>query len=228
MNNDMLRRRIMRDRRREDYNRNSDYAREDMRYRKPFQYSNEYTVGGYAMDHNAKNRYTPRGFDMRESDYRRGDMAYSGSDNTRYGDNAMRDSRYDGHYSYPFEVAGRFAREPYPFMDHSSGEARLSNRELHEWTQRLMEMIDEKDKQSFNKEHVIKKAEDLGIEFEKFTKEEFHATVLMLYTDFCKTLGIANFDLYLRLAKDWLCDEDPAVRYGEKLAAYHDAIVEGM
>ena len=85
-------------------------------------------------------------------------------------------------------------------MDHSSGEARLSNRELHEWTQRLMEMIDEKDKQSFNKEHVIKKAEDLGIEFEKFTKEEFHATVLMLYTDFCKTLGIANFDLYLRLA----------------------------
>ena len=36
-----------------------------------------------------------------------------------------------------------------------------------------------------------------------------------------------NTDIYLKLAKAWLCDEDVALRYGEKLAAYHDYIVMG-
>lgn len=35
-------------------------------------------------------------------------------------------------------------------------------------------------------------------------------------------------DIYLKLAKDFFEDPDTAVRYGEKLAAYYDYIVEGM
>ena len=34
-------------------------------------------------------------------------------------------------------------------------------------------------------------------------------------------------DIYLRLAKDWLEDDDVSVKGGEKLAVYHDCIVEG-
>ena len=60
------------------------------------------------------------------------------------------------------------------------------------------------------------------------SKKEFYVTVLMMYTDYCKTLGTANFDVYLKLAKDWLVDDDIAVQGGEKLAAYHDKIVLGM
>ena len=67
---------------------------------------------------------------------------------------------------------------------------------------------------------------EMGLKFDKFTMEEFMVTALMMYTDYCKTLGTANMEIYLRLAKEWLCDEDVAVKYGEKLATYYDYIVE--
>ena len=71
------------------------------------------------------------------------------------------------------------------------------------------------------------KAQEMGIKFDKFNQEEFYLTALMMYTDYCKTLGTANMDIYLRLAKDWLEDDDVSVKGGEKLAVYHDCIVEG-
>lgn len=235
MNNDMMRRVMMRDhargRSRGYDRRGEDYRMEDARMTRdshmPQMYSNEYAMGGRAYD-GARNRYTPRGFDSRESDYRSSDSTYSEPDYERGGDRAMRDRRYDGHIQYPFEVAGRFGREFYPRYDFSSGSPYLTERELKEWGDRLLYSIDEKYKDTLKKDHVIKEAEEVGIHFDKFTKEEFYVVVLMMYTDFCKTLGTANFDVYLKLAKDWLCDEDIAVKYSEKLAAYHDTIVEGM
>lgn len=75
---------------------------------------------------------------------------------------------------------------------------------------------------------VIKKAKDMGIEFDKFTEDEFYTTFLMVFTDYSKTLGTANLDTYVKLSKDWLCDKDSMLRYGEKLAAYRDYVVSGM
>lgn len=241
MNNDMMRRIMTRDYARggrgrsRDYARNEDYARgrvgndyRDM----PQMYSNEYAMGGRVYDSNSRNRFTPRGFDSRsESDYGYSNPASSESDYARGSDMAMRNRRYDGHYgypTYPFEIAGRVGRE-YPVFDYGMPEeAYLSEHELKEWSKRLLREVDEKDKAMLEKEAVLHKAEMLGIEFKKFTKEEFYVAVLMMYTDFCKTLGTANFDIYLKLAKDWLCDDDIAIKYSEKLATYYDTIVEGM
>ena len=103
----------------------------------------------------------------------------------------------------------------------------LSYSELEHWSEKLKKEVEEKDKQFFSKEHIKKKADEMGIKFDKFNLEEFYTTVLMMYTDYCKTLGTANMDIYLRLAKDWLSDEDIAVKYGEKLAAYYNSIVKG-
>ena len=75
---------------------------------------------------------------------------------------------------------------------------------------------------------IMKKAQEMGIKFDKFTEEEFYTTVLMLYSDYKSSLGTANADIYLKLAKDWLCDEDAEMQYGEKLAAYYESVVEGM
>lgn len=149
--------------------------------------------------------------------------------------------RRDGHY-YPFEITGKMGYEeemydPYyqDMMYDYRGRGRdyagaemLSNRELMDWSQKLMKDVEEKDKAFFKYENIEKKAKDMGIQFDKFTFDEFYLVCLMMYTDYCKTLGTANMDTYLRLAKDWLCDEDVAMRYSEKLSTYYDTIVMGM
>lgn len=181
--------------------------------------------------------------------YERNDMARGG----RGGDRAMEDyarGRRDGHYGmnegrtyYPIEAMGTF--NGYYGMgeqDYARGRSRdygygydyagdygetLTKEELEHWNKKLMKEVEEKDKAFFSRENVKKKAQEMGVKFDKFNEEEFYLTALMMYTDYCKTLGTANMDTYLRLAKDWLEDKDVSVKGGEKLAVYHDCIVQG-
>jgi hypothetical protein len=67
----------------------------------------------------------------------------------------------------------------------------------------------------------------MGVPFEEFTEKELYLTTLMMFTDHNKTLGSANLDVYMKLAKDWLCDDDTELRGSEKLAKYYDEIVMG-
>lgn len=176
----------------------------------------------------------------RMEDYARGrDYGYEGPE---YPNREREERMYrDGHY-YPFEITGKMGYEeemydPYyqDMMYDYRGRGRdyagaemLSNRELMDWSQKMMKDVEEKDKAFFKYENIEKKAKDMGIQFDKFTFDEFYLVCLMMYTDYCKTLGTANMDTYLRLAKDWLCDEDVAMRYGEKLSTYYDTVVMGM
>ena len=203
MNRDMMRRMRMRDN-----------ARRRMRF-------DMSTVENRTMPHTMYNH---------EQDYGYSDRAYPESDYAQYGERPMRDGHYVGNYSVPFEVAGRYGRQyhmPDYAMDYAEESTRLSEQELKKWAERLQQHIDMQYKTMYEKERVLKRANELGMLFEKFNKEEFYVTVLMLYTDFCKTLGSTNLDMYLKLAKDWLCDDDIAVKYSEKLAIYHDCIVQG-
>lgn len=159
-----------------------------------------------------------------------------------------REHRQDRHGVYPFELMGRVSHEemydPYEeeMYDYARGRSgryidgrydyagaeMLSNRDLMEWSQKLLKEVEEKDKALFKYDTIEKRAKEKGIQFDKFSFDEFYVTVLMMATDYGKTLGMGNPDVYLMLAKDWLCDEDVAVKYGEKLACYYDYIVEGM
>lgn len=112
--------------------------------------------------------------------------------------------------------------------DYAQGEKYLSDKDLKMWADKLMRDVEDKDKQFLSRENIRKRADEMGIKFDKYSFEEFYVVVLMKYTDHCKTLGTANMDIYLKLAKDFFEDPDTAVRYGEKLAAYYDYIVEGM
>lgn len=189
----------------------------------------------YMQQDNARGRrdYEPMGqYDMARRDY--GDMRdmhygerqgnfqpveamgyftgyYGGGDMARGGRRDYGDYNYDmrGGRDYGYDFGEMLEKE-----------------DAEEWAEKLKKEVDEKDKQFFSKEHLKKKAEEMGIKFDKFSFEDFMVTSLMVYTDFCKTLGSANMDLYLRLAKDWLMDEDVAVKYGRKLAAYYDYIVD--
>ena len=119
---------------------------------------------------------------------------------------------------------------PYPpyMMDYASqGGEYLSDRDLQMWADKLMKKVEDKDKQFLSRENIRKRADEMGIKFEKYSFEEFYVVVLMKYTDHCKTLGTANMDIYLKLAKDFLEDEDSSLKYGERLAAYYDFVING-
>ena len=155
------------------------------------------------------------------------------------------DRGYDMEHSRNINYMGRYGNVPfrvnssedYPLYDsrmysdymydYAMGN-RLDERELEDWAHELLEEVDDKDREMLKKEKILKRAEEMGIKFDKFSMEEFYTVVLMMFTDYHKTLGTTNMEVYLRLAKDWLCDEDTAVQYGEKLAVYYDAVVEGM
>lgn len=58
-----------------------------------------------------------------------------------------------------------------------------------------------------------------------FNKYDFYAALNMIYSDYYNPKFDTN--TYVELAKDWLCDEDAELQYGEKLSAYYESIVEG-
>ena len=180
---------------------------------------------------------------MRERDYNYGrtDYGYYGPEySTRYDYRSNeipahsrmgRDSEYDREHSMDYNYYEpmrriRDYRARDMRYDYGSDEY-LSDDELMEWSKDLMRDVEEKDKPYFSKENMERKAKDMGIEFKEFTFPELYTTALMQYTDYHKTLGTGNMDLYVRMAKDWLCDEDAELQYGEKLASYYDNIVEG-
>lgn len=197
--------------------------------------------GGYITHRDPRRRDRRRDYSMGYEDDEE-DFARRGRGRRDYGEDYERRDDYEEDFRrgrgrdrgqvYPFEVSGMFGRydghhyDPYEEemrrygYDFASGVEYMSDKELHHKIKELMSEVEEKDKPMVKMENVIKRAKDLGVEFKKFSEEEFMATFLMVFTDYSKTLGTTNIDQYIRLAKDWLCDEDSSLKYGEKLAAY--------
>lgn len=189
--------------------------------------------GGYIVNRDPRRR--DRNYEMPEEDY---NYDY----NQDYARGRMNRQR-DMHGSYPFELMGRVGYEemydPYiqdmgydyargrGMRDYAEGTT-LTNRELMDWSQKLMKELEEKDKAYFKYDNIEKKAKEMGMTFDKYSFDEFYTTVLMMVTDYCKTLGTANPDVYLRLSKDFLEDKDSALKYSDKLSAYYDCVVMGM
>lgn len=198
----------------------NDYGSYDPEY--DSRYDNDYATGEYNTRDSVYGRElygyygdTPfeirRGYSMRDGgmDYGEEDMNYDMRMNYPRGGRS-RDYGYDYRRDYGMDYGHDY---------------KLDRQDIEEWTKKLMHGIDEKEKEMFNKEKVLNKAKEMGIKFEDFTPEEFYVTVLMVFTDYSKTLGSANIDLYLRLAKDWLMDDDVEMKHGEKLASYYDNVV---
>lgn len=185
--------------------------------------SNDY--GSYVAEYDSRydNDYATGEYNTRDSVYGRELYGYYGDTPFEIRRNyPMRDRNMDyGDYA-------RGGRRDYGYdyrMDYGEDETMLSKEELEEWDEELMEKFDSREKEMFKKDKIMKRAEDLGIKFDKFKPEEYYTTVIMLYSDYKKTLGTANVDIYLRLAKDWLMDDDVEMKHGEKLAAYYDKVV---
>ena len=218
--NDMARgRRMNRSR-----SRGNDYADYDMRSGRD--YESDMRRGGYDRNMNpADGHHYPQGqgstyypiqamgtfegyYGMPEQDYARGDMRYD-----------MRGGRMD----YGYNVGSMYRDYGYDYGDY--GET-LTEEELDKWCKKLKGQLDEREKQMFSKEAISQKAKQMQLQMKDFGEKELEVATLMAYTDYKKTIG-QNVDMAVRLAYDWLTDDDVAVKGAEKLAVYYDCIVEG-
>lgn len=229
-----------------------DYARMGRRMRRGrrgdrgmhYGYGRDYRGGDYEYDSERYDRtYSGQENARGGRDYesgRQSDMAY---DYPR-----MRDEHYgsEGRTYYPMEAMGRFTGYyGMPEKDYARSRGRgydygydyagdygegLTKDELEEWKMKLMKEVEEKDKHFFTKDNISMKARNLGAKMKDYNEEELCLVTLMVYTDYCKTVkkyAGTNMDIYIELAKDWLEDEDSELKGSERLAVYHDCIIEG-
>lgn len=177
---------------------------------------------------------------MRMRDYgddmRGGDGHYpQGQGATYYPIQAM--GTFEGYYGMPQEDYGRRGDYGYPDMrgrrdygyDYGYpygdfGET-LSTEELQKWQHKLMEQLDEREKQMFKKEAIIPKFKQMGIEMKDFNEEELYTLAIAKYLDHKQSIG-QNPDLAIKLAKDALCDQDAKYKGSEWLAIYFDEFVD--
>ena len=174
--------------------------------------------------------------DMR-GDYRGGQMMGDGhhypqgQGSTYYPIQAM--GTFEGYYGMPEQDYGRGRdygyRRDYNYdygYDYGGdyGES-LSSEELHKWQKKLMEQLDEREKQMFRKEAIIPKFKQMGIEMKDFNEEELYTLTLAKYTDHKQSIG-QNPDLAIKLARDFMIDPDSNVKGSERVAVYYDTFVE--
>lgn len=67
----------------------------------------------------------------------------------------------------------------------------------------------------------------MQIDFKKFSPLELAVVTTMLATDYPKSVGYADINKMVAMAKEWLCDPDSQLKYGEKLSSYYDNVVNG-
>lgn len=164
---------------------------------------------------------------MDERDYRN-DMRRGGYNRDRGDERIFRMDYEDDRRSRDYEDE-RYMRDSGRRMDYRDyndyGHGYLSNKELQKWQNKLCKEMDQQECEMFKYEHIIHQAKEMNIMFDRYTKEEFYTTVLMMYSDYKKTCA-NNIPMYISLAKEFLEDKDSKVCYGEKLAAYYDNIAD--
>lgn len=94
-------------------------------------------------------------------------------------------------------------------------------KDLHEWISKMKG----KDRFGWSKEQVINSAKQMNVSFNNYSEEEFYAIYLAMVTDY-KSLGNEP-RIYLTLAKEWLEDQDVALKGSEKVCAYlYDIVLD--
>jgi hypothetical protein len=131
---------------------------------------------------------------------------------------------------YGYDMRGGYGRRDYGYDygydDYGDFGEVLSEQELEKWNKRLMEQLDEREKQMFHKDAIMQKFKQMGKPMEGFGEKELYTATLMSYTDDKEFIG-QNPDLAIKLGYAFLSDKDAKVRGAEKLCVYFDEIVMG-
>lgn len=125
---------------------------------------------------------------------------------------------YDGNYDYRSDYDYRNDYYGSDYAGHNMEEE--YKKKLYEW----IEKLSSKNRfRQHGKEHIMQQAKNMGIKFEEYDEDEFYAIYLMHVSDYPT---ISNeYNMYIRMAKDWLEDKDIAVSPSEKVCKYLYEIV---
>ena len=198
---------------------NYDMARNDMRsdYARQGGMDGHYPQGQGSTYYPIQAMGTFEGYyGMPEQDYARG-----GRGRQDYG----YDMRYDMRGDYARGGRRDYGYDDYGYDYGDYGET-LSEEELEEWCQKLKSQLSDQEKQMLSKEAVMQRAKALNRPMENFGEKELYTATLMWYTDNKEFFG-QNVDFAVKGGYAFLADKDVAVKGAEKLAVYHDCIVEG-
>ena len=91
--------------------------------------------------------------------------------------------------------------------------------DLHEWINKLKKY----DKYGLSKEQLIQQAKNMGVKFKDYDEMEFYAVYLMMISDYPSVGG--DYPIYIQMAKDFLEDEDSALKGSDKVCEYLYKIV---
>ena len=178
----------------------------------------------YMGDYHYEGDYPMR--DYREHTGRHGSMDYARRSSSDYSMGYKPSRKYYGYYGdtpfYTSEV--RDFRGDYNYYG-DYGEETMTEEELCDWYDELVEELEPSEKEMFAMDKIEKRAEEMGIKFREFSPEALAVVTVMLYDDYKDTLGKGNLDLFIKLAKDWMEDNDAELNGEEKLTAYRDSVV---
>lgn len=190
--------------------------------------------GGYVTSHR-DNRDRGGYYDIRgeyDSKYDNRDYARSSRRDRGY---SMSDEHYGEHTPY-YEMYGIGAMYPHDYEDygrrtyHSDyrgmdyGEEEME-KEYHEDLQEWIDKMKSKDRFKLSKEQITQQAKNMGVRFDKFNELEFYAIYLAMVTDYKSING--DYNMYLRMTKDFFEDDDIEVSPSEKVYIYLYNIVKG-
>jgi len=117
----------------------------------------------------------------------------------------------DYNYDMGYDMRGRdYAEENY----------KLTPSEIRKWEKELKK----ENGSAFTTDQVRQIAQQQGIRFDEFTPELLTVIANMMYSDYGETVK-GDISTFVKLAKDFLCDEDFDGEPEEKAYLYYNAIV---
>ena len=182
------------------------------------------TMGGSSMG--ADREYNSSGYDRANYGH---DMAFSG----RSGEYDREYRSNDGNFGYdmtyyPVRRVGSFDYNTYGGdynydmrggRDYASNDYKLTPTEIRKWDKEL-----KNEGAPFSVDQVRQVAQQHGIRFDEFTPELLTAVANMMFTDYKDTVK-GDISTFVKLAKDFLCDDDFDGEPEEKAYLYYTAIV---
>ena len=173
----------------------------------------DYRRGDYNdyNDYNDYGDYNNYGRDNRQGEPGRNRRYNQGRDNANYGD-------YNDYGDYrDYNDYGDYG----DYNDYGKD----MEKEYHEDLKKWIEKMKSKDRFKVPYDQIIQQAKNMGVKFEEYSELEFYAAYLAMVTDY-KTIS-GEYSMYLKMAKDFLEDDDIKVSPSEKLCIYLYKIVMG-
>ena len=98
-----------------------------------------------------------------------------------------------------------------------------SDEEYHEDLEHWIEKMKHMDRFKVPYEKIIEQAHNMGVKFHDYSEMEFYAVYLAMVTDY-KTIS-GEYSMYLKMARDFLEDDDAKLKGSDKVCAYLYTIV---